>query len=82
MVAVVMPLAKMARYWLPPWLALAVKVSVGSVAPLMLDQLPPPFVLTCHWAVGVGLPVAAAVKLAWSPAFTVWLSGWVVMVTW
>ena len=34
-----------------------------------------PSLLTCHWTVGVGLPVAAAVKVAVWPLFTVWLVG-------
>jgi hypothetical protein len=35
-------------------------------------------VLTCHWTVGVGLPLAAAVKLALAaPYVTLWLLGWV-----
>ena len=41
----------------------------------ILLQLDPPLVLTCHWTVGVGLPVAAAVKLAVEPEFTVELLG-------
>jgi len=35
-------------------------------------------VLTCHWTVGVGLPVAAAVKATGWPAETDWLTGFVV----
>jgi hypothetical protein len=42
------------------------------VAPLMFT---PPF---CHWNVGVGVPLAAAVKVTELPAVTVWLVGCVV----
>ena len=35
----------------------------------------PPFF---HWKVGVGEPLAAAVKVTEPPAFAVWLAGWVV----
>ena len=38
-------------------------------------QLVPPLVLICHWTVGVGLPVAAALKLAVAPELTVELLG-------
>ena len=41
-------------------------------------KVAPPSVLTCHCTVGVGLPLAAAVKVAVWPAVTVWLVGWVV----
>ena len=50
------------------------------VAPLMLLQVEPPSMLTCHCTVGVGLPVAAAVKVAVCPALTVTLAGLVVTV--
>lgn len=45
------------------------KLSVGEVAPTMAlnDPGPPPVVLTNHCTVGVGLPVAAAVKVAVPP---------------
>ena len=39
-------------------------VYVVLVAPPMSLQFTPPLVLTCHCMVGVGLAVAAAVKLA------------------
>src|SRR6185295_15533978 len=41
---------------------------VPEVAPLTLVHVPPPFVLTCHCTVGVGVPLAADVKLAFTPA--------------
>ena len=36
----------------------------------------PPFF---HWKVGAGVPLAAAVKVTLAPAFTVWLTGCVVI---
>ena len=36
-------------------------------------------VLTSHWYVGVGVPLAAPVKVTAAGAVTVWLSGCVVM---
>ena len=39
-------------------------------------MLTPPFF---HWKVGAGVPLAAAVKVTLLPAFTVWLTGWVVI---
>ena len=52
---------------------------VVLVAPAMSLNVEPPSVLTCHCTVGVGLPLAAAVKVAVWPAVTVWLTGWVVI---
>jgi hypothetical protein len=46
-------------------------VRVVAVAPPMSFQLPPPFVLTCHCTVGVGFPLAPAVKVAFCPYVTV-----------
>ena len=40
----------------------------------------PPLVLTSHCTVGVGLPLAAAVKVTVLPVLTVWLAGFVVTV--
>ena len=40
----------------------------------------PPFVLTCHWTVGVGLPPAAAVNVTVCPDGMLWLMGFVVTV--
>jgi hypothetical protein len=48
------------------------------VAPAILLQVEPLLVLTCHRTVGVGEPLAAALKLAVCPTLTVWLTGWVV----
>ncbi len=47
-------------------------VKVALVAPLMLAL---PF---RHWKVGVGVPLAAAVKVTGEPTVTDWLAGWVV----
>src|SRR4029077_12372922 len=57
-----------------------VKLSVVEVAPETLLNVTPPSVLTCHCTVGVGEPVAAAVKVAVWPAVTVWFVGCTVMV--
>ena len=51
---------------------------VVEVAPETLLNVTPS-VLTCHCTVGVGTPLAAAVKVAVAPAFTVVLDGLVVM---
>jgi len=53
---------------------------VVLVAPPMLVQLEPPLVESCHCTVGVGLPDAAAVKVALAPAVTVSLAGWALTV--
>jgi len=54
-------------------------VNVVLVAPEMLLNVPPPFVLSCHCTVGAGVPLAAAVKLTLAaPYVTVWLLGLVV----
>ena len=55
------------------------KVRVVLVAPAMSLKVVPPSVLTCHCTVGVGLPLAAAVKVAVCPAVTVWFVGFVVI---
>ena len=70
-----------ARYWFPFCDKAVVKLNVVEVevAPETLLNAPPP-VLICHCTVGVGEPVAAAVKVAVWPAFTVWLVGCVVIV--
>jgi hypothetical protein len=57
-----------------------VKLSVVDVAPDMFVKLVPPFVLCCHCTVGVGVPLAAAVKVAVWPALTVWFDGFAVTV--
>ena len=41
-------LVKTARYKLPFWLAVVVKLSVVDVAPEILAKVVPPSVLTCH----------------------------------
>jgi hypothetical protein len=54
-----------------------VKEYVAEVAPEMSVHVVP-LVLTCHLTVGVGEPLAAAMKLAVDPEFTVLLVGCVV----
>ena len=73
-------LVNTARYWLPFSDNVVVKLRVVEVAPETLLNVAPPSVLTCHCTVGVGEPVAAAVKVAVWPGATVWLAGWVVIV--
>jgi hypothetical protein len=53
---------------------------VVEVAPEIFAKVVPPFVLTCHCTVGVGLPLAAAVNAAVAPAVTLPLTGLVVTV--
>src|SRR6185369_15959972 len=67
-------LLKRARYWLPLSAATALKIKLGLVAPAMSLNVTPPSVLSCHWTVGAGLPLAAAVKVT-LPGQTVWLDG-------
>jgi hypothetical protein len=55
-----------------------VKEYVVEVAPEMFVQVVPS-VLDCHCTVGVGEPLAAALKLAVDPEVTVLLVGCVVM---
>ena len=47
---------------------------------MILLQVVPLLVLTCHCTVGAGVPVAAAVNVAVVPVFAVTLAGWLVMV--
>ena len=64
-------LVNTARYLLPLCDNVVVKLRVVEVAPEMLLKVMPPSMLTCHCTVGVGEPVAAAVKVAVWPAVTV-----------
>src|SRR5437899_3145743 len=57
-----------------------VKLRVVEVAPETLLNVTPLSVLTCHCTVGVGEPVAAAVKVAVWPVVTVWFAGCMVIV--
>jgi hypothetical protein len=68
-----------ARYCLLLSAVVAVNVSVPLVAPAMLDHVLP-LVLTCHCAVGTGVPVADEVKLTLVPAHTDCDTGWDVTV--
>ncbi len=72
-------LVNTARYLLPVWVAVVTKLSVVEVAPATFVKVVPPLVLTCHWTVGVGLPLAAAVNVAVCPALTLWIAGLVVI---
>jgi hypothetical protein len=67
------PFVKTARYCTPLSPAAAVKEYVTLVAPAISDQPLPLF--DCHLTVGVGLPLAAAVKVTVAPDRTVWLVG-------
>jgi hypothetical protein len=59
------------RYSLPDCDAVtALRASVPEVAPVMLVQVCPPSVETCHWMLGDGLPVKAAVNVAVVPTGT------------
>src|SRR5580698_9349190 len=79
LVAVPTVLVNTASYSFPlSVVVVSVIVRVVEVAPLMAVQVFPPSVDTDHCTVGVGVPLAAAVKVALSPAVTVWLAGWVV----
>ena len=61
---------------MPVSAAEVVKRKVVEVAPATSDQFVPS-VLTCHWRLGIGEPLAAAVKLAVVPVVTVVSDGWV-----
>ena len=63
-VAVPTLLVKTALYSSPLCDAVAVNVYVVDVAPEMSVNVVPPSVLTSHCTVGVGVPLAAAVKVA------------------
>jgi hypothetical protein len=76
-VAELTELVNTARYSFPFCEAVVVKVRVVAVAPDTLLNVTPPSVLTCHCTVGVGLPVAAAVNVAFDPDVAVWLTGFV-----
>jgi len=69
-----------ARNWFPFCEASAVKASVVEVAPAMFVKVAPPSMLCCHCTVRAGDPVAAAVKVAVCPAFTVTFTGFSVIV--
>jgi hypothetical protein len=82
LVAVPSVLIASARYWLPdiaPVVPLTVKVAVAEpdtpLPSVKFPKLVPPFVETCHWNAGAGLPLAATVNVAAVPAVTVWFTG-------
>jgi hypothetical protein len=70
-VAVPAEFVNTARYRFPLCDKAVVKLRVVEVAPETLLNVTPPSVLTCHCTVGVGEPVAEAVKVAVWPAVTV-----------
>ena len=78
-VALLTELANTASYKLPFCPAVVAKLKVVDVAPATGVKLVPPFVLTCHCTVGVGVPVAAAVNVAVAPAATEVFVGCVVI---
>src|SRR6185503_20264582 len=57
-------LVKVARYRLPLWPVLAVKLSVFEVARGISVKETPPLLETLHCTVGAGLPLADAVNVA------------------
>ncbi|MGH9822896.1 MAG: hypothetical protein ACREDR_06565, partial [Blastocatellia bacterium] len=61
--AVAHPFVNTARYLYPDCDGAGENVREVLVAPGMFVKVVPPSVLTCHCNVGVGLPVAAAVKV-------------------
>ena len=71
-------LVKAARYSFPLSVEAVVNEYVVLVAPTILFHVEPPSVLTCHWTVGEGFPLAAAVNDPLLPALTVWFVGFVV----
>ena len=68
-------LVKTARYSLPDCPVDVVKLYVVELAPGILTNVAPWFVLTCHCTVGAGVPVAAAVNVTPWPVTIVWLTG-------
>jgi len=63
-----------ARYCLLLSAVVVVNDKVPAVAPLMLFQIVP-FVLSCHCTVGAGPPLAAELKIAFTPAHLVCVAG-------
>ena len=57
-----------ARYCLLLSAVVVANDNVPDVAPVTLVHVVPPFVLTCHCTVGAGVPLAAELKLAFTPA--------------
>ena len=69
---------KTTRYWLPLcWTPGFAIVRVVPVSPDRFVQFEPPFVLSCHWTDGAGLPAPAAVKVAFAPYVIDWFEGYV-----
>ena len=72
------PLVKTARNSQPLTKGIGIPLSVVEVYPAASIQVMPPSTETCHCTLGVGVPLAAAVKVTGSPWATDWLTGWVV----
>jgi hypothetical protein len=70
-VAIPATLVNTAWYLFPFCPAVVANVSVVEIAPATLLNVAPPEALTCHWTVGIGLPLAAAVKLTLLPTLTI-----------
>src|SRR3954465_6525597 len=68
-------LVKTARNCRPESPTAAMNEWVDAVAPAMLIQVVPLFVLYCHWTLGTGLPADDAVQLTELPAATIRLVG-------
>ena len=65
-------------FWAKPTLLKAsVPVMAVGLATLSMSVNDPavPVVLNCHWIVGVGLPVAAAVNVTAVPEVATWFAG-------
>jgi hypothetical protein len=62
---------KTAWYRYPFMTALALKLNVVLVAPVMSLQVVPPSTLTCHWTASTGDPAHAAVNVTDAPAQTI-----------
>jgi hypothetical protein len=67
-VALLQEFVNTARYLLLFCAAVEVKESVVEVAPGRSLNIVPPSLLSCHWTVGFGLPLAAAVNVAVAPS--------------
>ena len=69
-------LVKTARYWYPLLDNGGVTIiRVAEISPGMSVKVAPASVLTCHWTVGDRFPLAAAVKVASCPGYTLRLTG-------
>ena len=71
-------LVNTARYWLPLSAAWRREAQCRGSRTRDIAKRPPPLVLSCHWTVGVGLPLAAATNVAVDVALTTlyWSDSW------